>query len=828
MKTIFWTPALLILIVFIRNTAVAQTSCSGTNCYYYMQPGPPISLDCSYQNTFYDPQTTIVTPPSANGAGVNCAPPNPSSGYNYLNKVDMTENFRTSNGQCLTASFNLVGPTLFGIGAGDTLWIHDGPTTAAPLIATFTNTNTQPTSLWTSTSNEGFTFRFKSDGSGNCKGWACRFGCVTCPSAPTNDPCSGAQNLQPGASCTYTAGLINSPTNPTATTPACSGIPNTNDDVWYYFVASQDTATITIVGGSTMNPVIELLSGTCGSLSIVGTCQNSTGTGGTEVMNGTGLTVGQTYYIRVFDYNGAGGAGSYSFNICVQQTTSVDCEGAIEVCNTGSFSHTQNNIPDNGTLEYNSSYWGCDVSGEIRSAWYYFQIATAGTFGFTVSGANSAVYTDCDFVLWGPLSSKSCPMNTTPLRCSYAIAYSSNSYGLPPYSTGLESGAADFTEGSGGDAFVQTVNATQGQWYVLMVNIYNGNATYDVTWMNNIPAPNQATFVACTGCNPPSSSDAFISANGATTFCNGESVVLSVASPGFTYQWKNGFTPISGATNQAYTATTSGSYNCNVSDSCGTTTSNSISVSVNPPPTSAEAAITAGGSTTICKGDVVELTVATPGLTYQWKKGNTVLAGATLQSFSAQKTGNYKCDVSNGCGPTTSNTISVTVNPLPMVTISQSPCSNASILLICNSNPNSGVTYQWKKGGANISGATNNQYNATENATYKCKVVITATGCAKTSAGSAVTITCKTGSSENVNELIIYPNPTSDYFNVNTSQLDLQSVISIYDLTGRLVESYHLTGEVMKVGASLSNGVYFLRVSTNSGLDNVIKLVKSM
>ncbi|HYV95353.1 MAG TPA: immunoglobulin domain-containing protein, partial [Chitinophagales bacterium] len=337
-----------------------------------------------------------------------------------------------------------------------------------------------------------------------------------------------------------------------------------------------------------------------------------------------------------------------------------------------------------------------------------------------------------------------------------------------------------------------------------------------------------SNIISVTVGNGPTAAEAMISAGGATSFCIGGNVVLSVATSGLTYQWKNGGTIISGATSQSFTTTASGTYTCDVSNSCGTTTSNSIIVTVNPGPSASEAAITAAGSTTICKGNnVVELTVASSGLTYQWKKGGNIINGATLQSFSASTTGTYKCNVSNSCGTTTSNSISITVNPSPTSSISQAPCSGGAVLLTCSYTPASGVTFKWKKAGTTISGATNSTYSATQSATYKCIVTITATGCTKASAGSEVTITCKSGDAANDNKVIVYPNPTSDYFNVSTAQLDPQGVIYIYDLTGRLVESHEVSGGEIKIGETLSNGVYFLKITLNNETQQVIKLVKN-
>jgi hypothetical protein len=252
------------------------------------------------------------------------------------------------------------------------------------------------------------------------------------------------------------------------------------------------------------------------------------------------------------------------------------------------------------------------------------------------------------------------------------------------------------------------------------------------------------------------------------------------------------------------------------------------------PPTAQQAAISSDAATTFCKDSSVNLTVATAGLTYQWMKGSKNIAGATSQSYNVNKTGTYKCVVSSICGSTNSNSIAVTVNPVPTVNILQDPCSGGAVLLHANANPNIGVTYQWKKGTKIIAGATNATYSATMNGTYKCLVTIVATGCSKTSAGSSVTISCLQAGSVRADQAvagkgqaIVYPNPSSRYFNINTAQLDCASMISIYDLSGRLYESHAVNGSEMQVGASLPSGVYVLKIVVGNETKQVIKLVKS-
>jgi hypothetical protein len=94
---------------------------------------------------------------------------------------------------------------------------------------------------------------------------------------------------------------------------------------------------------------------------------------------------------------------------------------------------------------------------------------------------------------------------------------------------------------------------------------------------------------------------------------------------------------------------------------CDTELSTGIFVNVqkNPP-----AAITAGGPTTFCAGGSVILTAnAGGGLSYQWYKGASLIAGATSINYTATIAGNYKCRVTKtatGCFKN-SNVINVSV-----------------------------------------------------------------------------------------------------------------------------------------------------------------------
>ncbi len=154
--------------------------------------------------------------------------------------------------------------------------------------------------------------------------------------------------------------------------------------------------------------------------------------------------------------------------------------------------------------------------------------------------------------------------------------------------------------------------------------------------------------------------------------------------------------------------------------------------------------ITPAGSISFCTGGSVTLNANTgTGFTYQWKKNGNNISGATSASYTATTAGNYSVVVSSSCGTATSTVVTVTINALPSSTITPSGptifCSGSSVLL--NAPTGTNYSYQWKKGGVNIPGATNSNYTATASGTYKVTVTNTNTGCSKTTpTGTVVTV----------------------------------------------------------------------------------------
>jgi hypothetical protein len=274
-----------------------------------------------------------------------------------------------------------------------------------------------------------------------------------------------------------------------------------------------------------------------------------------------------------------------------------------------------------------------------------------------------------------------------------------------------------------------------GQGYTLELLSPTGNMDDGANWFAGCPGGSPGAAYNGGNC---CSVTASISAGGATTFCTGGNVLLTATSGnGYTYQWKKDGTNISGATSISYSAGTAGAFTCVVTDGTCSQTSNSIAVALSSGPT---ATITAGGPTSICTGGSVMLNANTgTGFTYVWKKNAAIISGATAANYSATTAGTFTVTVTNACGSNTSPIITVTVNPLPVSSItpagSTTICSGSTVVL--NGNTGTGLTYQWKKNGSIISGATASSYTANAAGSY---TLVVTNSCGSTTS-SAVTVT---------------------------------------------------------------------------------------
>ncbi|MGC9315454.1 MAG: hypothetical protein ACP5G4_07475, partial [bacterium] len=202
---------------------------------------------------------------------------------------------------------------------------------------------------------------------------------------------------------------------------------------------------------------------------------------------------------------------------------------------------------------------------------------------------------------------------------------------------------------------------------------------------------------------------------GNADICEGESTTLTatVTPPGsYSYSWSPG-----GGTSSSITVSPSSTttYACFVTSAYGCSNIGSGTVNVHPTPT-----VTVR-DTFVCSGESVTLSanvVPAGSWTYSWSPG-----GATSSSISVSpsSTTTYTCNVSSAYGCEGSDNATVTVQPDPVVTISDIDiCEGETGMLTASVSPAGSYTYLWSPGGAT---STSISVAPSATITYTCEVL---------------------------------------------------------------------------------------------------------
>jgi len=171
---------------------------------------------------------------------------------------------------------------------------------------------------------------------------------------PANDDCGTAisvtqeTEIVDASGATATPGTIAGATDSGLSAEECNDFTgNANDDVWYSFVALTSNVTITyeITG---FDGVVQLYSGTCGALTVVDCSDSSVTTAPiVEEISATGLTVGATYYTRIYQWNTSSTAGK-TFDLKIWSPDTLSTE-TFE--NENAFSYFPNPVKNELTLK---------------------------------------------------------------------------------------------------------------------------------------------------------------------------------------------------------------------------------------------------------------------------------------------------------------------------------------------------------------------------------------------------------------------------------------------------------------------------------------------
>ena len=227
----------------------------------------------------------------------------------------------------------------------------------------------------------------------------------TTPGQPANDECANAVALtvNPNAVCTAsTQGYTLGATASGLAASPCYG--NPDDDVWFKFVATAASHKISLnnivsIGTSNNDDLyFQVFSGACGSLtSILCSDPNSSLV--------TGLTVGATYYVRVYSYDGTG--SNQSFNICIgtipPPPTNDACSGALS---TTSFPYSYTQTDALGATN-NSGFLTTCTDGMNDGTWFSF-VGNGGNVDVIVTLPSGSSFDPQVGVFTGSCSSLSC------------------------------------------------------------------------------------------------------------------------------------------------------------------------------------------------------------------------------------------------------------------------------------------------------------------------------------------------------------------------------------------------------------------------------------
>jgi large repetitive protein len=346
-------------------------------------------------------------------------------------------------------------------------------------------------------------------------------------------------------------------------------------------------------------------------------------------------TVGSSanYIVTVTDANGC--TGTANLNVTVNPLPTPAITGATNICQGATT-----------TLDAGSGYTDYLWSGNIQTQ--TLSTGISGNYSVTVTDANGCTGTASVNVTVNPLPVPSITGNTTICQGATTIFDAGPGYTSYQWSP----------SGSG-----QTLSAGTA-----------GNYVVTVTDANGCTGTASATLTVNTA-------SAAITAQGPTTFCQGDNVILT-ANSGSGYLWNNG------ETTQNITVSASGIYTVIVTAANGCTALSAPVATVVSIPT---ASAVAQSSTTLCPGDNVTIT-ANPGSSYLWSNGELT------QSIVVSQAGNYSVSVTNSIGcVAVSNVVGVTqsqpaasITPLGPTTF----CDGDDVEL----EANVGSAYLWSTG----------------------------------------------------------------------------------------------------------------------------------
>jgi len=227
-----------------------------------------------------------------------------------------------------------------------------------------------------------------------------------------------------------------------------------------------------------------------------------------------------------------------------------------------------------------------------------------------------------------------------------------------------------------------------------------------------------------------------ISPSGPLSICAGETITLETKSGvGINFEWFRDGASVKNGAETYLTITGPGVYNVIATSESGACVLNSNAVIVNPGTGAAPTLPNIYNNGPFCLGDDIVLsTDAISSAVYTWTGPNGFTASTrtfTIANASATNAGTYSLQVTVGdCSSDVAESI-VQVITLPDFSVSTAGpsdlCEGGSVSLSVRNE--AGYTFQWRRNGQPIAGATSSTFTATTEGSYDVLITQTSSGC---------------------------------------------------------------------------------------------------
>lgn len=499
----------------------------------------------------------------------------------------------------------------------------------------------------------------------------------------------------------------------------------------------------------------------------------------------TGLSAGN-YIVTVLDSNG-----------CTQMTavniseppllTSLVTSSNVK-CSGGNSGTASLNV-SGGTPTYNYSWSNGASSSAVTGL-------SSGNYTISVTDANGCTHTNTVSISQPALLTSNIS-NVSNVSCSHGSdgsATANGNGGISPYSF-LWSNA-------------QTSQTATG--------LVSGNYSVVITDANGCTA---SAFVTIT--EPPG---LIVAASPDDSICPGANTVISAnasgGTPNYTYFWQPN---IGFGNSQTANPSSSTTYTVIVTDANGctktaTTTLYTYNLSIS-------AAMNSTGA--VCAGQTATLSATVTGsniISYNWS--NNLGNGLGPYTVSPGSSTTYSLTITNICGNSATAAVTVTVHPLPQISLSPQSangCDEVSFQFSDTNSANSGSTYFWNFGDGHTSGQPFPVHSYTETGTFNVSVIVTSPyGCvssAQTYCTAAITASSRP-------DFISDPEYVASIINPEFRFTDLSQNATTWNWdfgdgsTSTLQHPKHTYQQT---------GIYTVKlVTTNSGMciDSIIKIVE--